>query len=414
MIRPALAAWSVWAPALALLAAALRIWVDRGGRGRAAAFAPLLVIAPLAIAVQRALALEPIHALLVSGLVVAILSRDRDDLLQSEAALKLAWVLGVSVALSWAGGELLAAVTGTRLNVEQWAVLALPIASSDVWRVALPLSLLAGLVMAGGAPFHFWPADLFQGGRAWAAPLSAAALQVAGVAWIASRLAGIDALPEARLVTSGLLGVIAGVALAVGAATLVQQRRPERRVGTLASLQGALALVVLLAARGASPEWFERWAAHLVLALTGAGLYSRFLPVADGGSTSGGVLFRRHALTALVGLVAGFSLAGIPGTPGGWLWLEAARSLAATRHPGLLLLLGAAWLAAFSTVMREWREAAGIPEPAAPPALGPAPAPPTAQAIASATGVPWQARAALWVASAGVVALGVAWAMPGR
>jgi len=409
-----LGSWTVWAPVLALLAAALRLGIDRGGRGPWTALAPLLVVAPLAIAVQRTLALEPIHALLVAGLVVAILARDRDDLLQSECALKLAWVLGVSIALSWAGTELMAAVTGTRLNLEQWAVLAVPIASSDLWRVALPLSLLGGLVMMGGAPFHFWPADLFQGGRAWAAPLCAAALQVSGAAWIARRLEGIDALPEARLVTIGLLSVTTGVALVVGAATLMQQRRPERRIGTLASLQGTLALVMLLAPRGMPPGWFEHWAAHLVLALTGAGLYSRFLPVADGESGTGGVLFRRHAFSALIGLISGFSLAGVPGTPGGSLWFDAARALAATRHPGLLLLLGVAWLASFSTVMRQWREAAGIPDPPPPPTLAEKPAESEASTAPPVTGVPWQARVALWIASAGVLGLGIVWAIEGR
>jgi formate hydrogenlyase subunit 3/multisubunit Na+/H+ antiporter MnhD subunit len=104
-------------------------------------------------------------------------------------------------------------------------------------------------------------------------------------------------------------------------------------------------------------------------------------------------LFRRHPLSALAGLVATFSLAGIPGTPGGTLWFEAARSLAATRHSGLLFLLGLAWLSAFSTVMRQWREAAGISESAAP----------------AGGGVPLPARAAMWIAAAGVIGLEIAW-----
>jgi len=407
--------WAVWAPALALLAAALRLGVDRRGRGTA--MMPLVVLAPLAIAIAMfagapgALRLAPIHAVLAAGLVVAILARDRDDLLQSECALKLAWVLGASIALSWAGNEVLAAITGTRSNAEQWAVLQVPIASSDLWRVALPLGMLAGLVLMGVAPFHFWPADLFQGGRAWAAPLAASALQVTGAAWLLARLEGIESLPEARAVTFGLLSVTTGVALVVGAATLMQQRRPERRVGTLASLQGALALAILLGARGAAPGWFERWAAHLALALTGAGLLSRFLPVADGGSPLGGVLFRRHPLTALIGMLPVFSLAGVPGTPGSGVWLEAARALAATHHSGVLLLLGIAWLASFSTVMRQWRESAGLP--AAPAATAPADAPggsSAGQSAAPQARVPLSARAALWVAAIGVAALGVAWA----
>ena len=401
--------WRIWTPALALAAAAFRLGIDRGRQGWGVALLPLAVILPLAVAIARPLGLEPVHALLAAGLVIAILARDRNDLLQSECALKLAWVLGGSIALSWAGGELLAAVTGTRANVEQWAVLAVPVALADLWRVALPLSLLAGLVMLGGAPFHFWPADLFQGGRAWAAPLAAAALQITGAAWLARRLEGIEALPEARAVSTGVLVVAAGVALLVGAATLMQQRRPERRIGTLASLHGALALVMLIAhgAPGAAGSgdpgaaWFERWAAHLAIALTGAGLFSRFLPVATSefeGQRGHGVLIHRHPFSTLAGLVACFSLAGVPGTPGSTLWFDAARALAATRHSGLLFLLGLAWLTAFSTMMQQWREAAGIPEPKAP----------------RGSAVPLPARAALWIAAAGVASLAVAWALEPR
>ncbi|MGH7742681.1 MAG: hypothetical protein ACRENS_11760 [Candidatus Eiseniibacteriota bacterium] len=221
MIRT-LVTGTLWSPALALIAAALRLWVDRRSQGRVAALLPLFMILPLAYAVGQPLALAPLEGVLLSGLVVAILARDRRDLLQSECALKLAWVLGGSLALSLAGNELLALVTGSRLNAEQWAVLSLGVVPPDLWSVALPLSLLAGLVMLGGAPFHFWPADLFQGGRTWAAPLAAAALQIAGASWLVHRLDGIGSLPGGRAATSGLLSVAAGVALLVGAATLVQ------------------------------------------------------------------------------------------------------------------------------------------------------------------------------------------------
>jgi NADH:ubiquinone oxidoreductase subunit 2 (subunit N) len=336
---------------------------------------------------------------LLAGLVVAILARDRRDLLQSECALKLAWVLGGSLALSLAGGELLAFVTGSRINAEQWAVLALGVVPTDLWNVALPLSLLAGLVMLGGAPFHFWPADLFQGGRTWAAPLAAAAIQIAGAAWLVHRLDGIGSLPGGRAATSGLLSVACGVALLVGAATLVQQRRPERRVGTLASLQGALALAMLIASSADPPaQWLERWAAHLALALTSAALLARFLPVAGDRIGRAGVLFSRHPLTGLAGLIGCFSLAGVPGTPGGWLWLETARALAASRHFGLLALLALAWVVAFSAAMRQWREAAGVP----------------GEPLPAGSPVPWQARIALWLAGPGVLALGLAWAFGGR
>jgi NADH:ubiquinone oxidoreductase subunit 2 (subunit N) len=389
---------TLWAPVLALAAAALRLWVDRRSQGRLSAMLPLFMVMPLAYAVERPLALSAVEGVLLAGLVVAILARDRRDLLQSECALKLAWVLGGSLALSLAGGELLAFVTGSRINAEQWAVLALGVVPTDLWNVALPLSLLAGLVMLGGAPFHFWPADLFQGGRTWAAPLAAAAIQIAGAAWLVHRLDGIGSLPGGRAATGGLLSVACGVALLVGAATLVQQRRPERRVGTLASLQGALALAMLIASSADPPaQWLERWAAHLALALTSAALLARFLPVAGDRIGRAGVLFSRHPLTGLAGLIGYFSLAGVPGTPGGWLWLETARALAASRHFGLLALLALAWVVAFSAAMRQWREAAGVP----------------GEPLPEGSQVPWQARIALWLAGPGVLALGLAWLFGG-
>lgn len=399
MIRT-LVTGTLWSPALALIAAALRLWVDRRSQGRVAALLPLFMILPLAYAVGRPLALAPLEGVLLSGLVVAILARDRRDLLQSECALKLAWVLGGSLALSLAGNELLAIVTGSRLNAEQWAVLSLGVVPSDLWSVALPLSLLAGLVMLGGAPFHFWPADLFQGGRTWAAPLAAAALQIAGASWLVHRLDGLGSLPGGRAAIGGLLSVAAGIALLVGAATLVQQRRPERRVGTLASLQGALALGMLIATSNGPPpsQWLERWAAHLALSLTGAALLARFLPVAGDRIGRAGVLFTRHPLTGMIGLLGCFSLAGVPGTPGSWLWLEVARALAASRHFGLLALLLLAWVVAFSSAMRQWREAAGVPGASTPPGGA----------------VPWPARTALWLAGPGVLALGAAWMFGGR
>lgn len=390
---------TLWAPALALIASALRLWVDRRSQGRVAALLPIVMILPFAYAVGRPLALGALEGVLISGLVVAILARDRNDLLQSECALKLAWVLGGSLALSLAGNELLALMTGSRLNVEQWAVLSLPIMRADLWNVALPLSLLAGLVMLGGAPFHFWPADLFQGGRTWAAPLAAAALQIAGASWLAHRLDGIGALPGGRGSIGELLSVACGIALLVGAATLVQQRRPERRVGTLASLHGALALSMLIASPAGLPDvWLERWAAHLALSLTAAALLARFLPVAGDKIGRAGVLFSRHPVTGVVGLIGCFSLAGVPGTPGAWLWLETARSLAAARHFGLLALLALAWVVAFSAALRQWREAVGVRE---------------GGAVATSI-VPWPARAALWLAGPGVLAIGAAWMFAAR
>src|SRR5205085_2461675 len=84
--------------------------------------------------------------------------------------IKLLWVLGAALALSGAGVMLLAVATGTREPLEQWAVLSLAVDPEFLWRTALPLSLLLGVVLVGGAPFHFWAADLLQGAPAWLAP----------------------------------------------------------------------------------------------------------------------------------------------------------------------------------------------------------------------------------------------------
>ncbi|MGH7740561.1 MAG: hypothetical protein ACRENS_00910, partial [Candidatus Eiseniibacteriota bacterium] len=159
-------------------------------------------------------------------------------------------------------------------------------------------------------------------------------------------------------------------------------------------------LCMLIASSSGPPPslWLERWAAHLALALTGAALLSRFLPVAGNRIERAGVLFSRHPLTGMVGLVGCFSLAGVPGTPGAWLWLETARALAASRHFGLLGLLALAWVVAFSSAMGQWREAAGVP----------------GEPLPSGGAVPWPARTALWLAGPGVLALGAAWVFAAR
>ncbi|HTK31814.1 MAG TPA: hypothetical protein VL332_07605 [Candidatus Saccharimonadaceae bacterium] len=380
-----------YGPALAaLVAAALLLSVDRRGHGLLYALAPIVVLLPLAAISTGRLPFGHAGAALVVALVVAILARDRDELLQNECALKLLWVMGVSLALSWAGADLLVLVTGTPRVLEQWGVLGLGIDAPYLWSVALPLSMLTGLVMLGGAPFHFWLADVLQGARPWAAPLAVVALQTTGAAWIGARMEGVEMLPTANAISIGLLGVCAGIAWLAGAATLLVQRRPERRVGTLVSLQGGLALGMLLAGRrAADPTWFTAWTAHQVLAVTGASVLARFLPVSGGTARPGGALFRRHPAAGLAGWLATASLAGVPGTPGAWLWMRVARALATTGHLGLLLALGLAWLAAFAAVMRQARDAIGVPDPTPPPTRV----------------VPWTARAALWIPALALIAL---------
>jgi NADH-quinone oxidoreductase subunit N len=384
---------------LALVAAGFLLLHDRARNGKLYALAPLVVLTPLAALVAYGGRSNPGWAAFAAVLVAAVLARARDDSFQSEGALKLVWVLGGSLALSWAGLQLLVLATGTDRVNEQWAVLRLGIDPPQLWSAALSLSLVAGVVLLGAAPFHFWAADLFQGARAWLAPLAVAALQVGGSGWIMSRLAGVTACPEAARLASYLLGVAAATAFAVGAVAVLWQKRPERRVGTLASLQGGILLAALAAERAgryhriSADDLLGQWAPHLVLALTGAGTFARFLPVSGAGAEPAAVMFRRHPVSAAFGLFALASLAGVPGTPGARLWLDLARGLAGSERMGLMLALAAAWLASFAVAVRQAREAIGVPS------RGPAPEQP----------VPWTARAALWTAGAGLLALGWAW-----
>jgi len=393
-VTPVLPGLPGLAAALALVAAALLRWTDRRGDPPAAALLPLAALAPLAAGFAGSAAAPRAFAPLAALVVVAMLARDREDRLHAECALKLMWVLGPAFALSWTGEHLLTVVTGTADVREQWGVLALGLDPPQLWGVALPLALLGGLVLAGGAPFHFWAADLLQGGRAWLAPLAVAVLQAGGALWLARRLDGVETFDAASRVASGLTGIAAMVAFVAGGVTLAGQRRPERRVGTLASLQGALAVASLAVAHHAwrrlppPPGAFEAWAAHLVLALTGAAAVARLLPVSGAAPSAAAPIARRHPLAAIAGLYAMASLAGVPGTPGAELWLEVARRTVAAGRSDLLLAMGFAWVAAFTTTVRTAREAFG--------ALDPAPPPPNP--------VPRAVRAALWIAAAGLIA----------
>ena len=300
-------------------------------------------------------------------------------------------------ALSWAGDALLALASGTVRPREQWPALALALDPYSLWSAALSLSLLAGLVLLGGAPFHFWPGDLFHGARAHLAPFVATTLQIAGAAWLLYHLQGIAAFPGAAALVRSLLTLAASVALAGGAATLGYQSRPERRVGALVSLQGGLMLASLAAVPDRAP--FEAhgglaaWGGHLLLAATGASLLSRFLPASGVASDRAAVLFRRHPWTGAAGGYALLSLAGAPGTPGMHLWLDIARTLADHRHPGLLFGLALAWLAAFGVAANEIRRGFGAPDGSPVPGRV----------------VPRSLRAAFWAACGSLLVLLWAW-----
>ncbi len=366
------------------------------------ALIPFVVLVALALAIANAPFAAAGGAPIVAGVVVATLARDRRDPLHGECALKLLWVIGPALALSWAGLLLLTLTTGTPVPAEQWAVLQLGLDPRSLWITALPLALLAGLVLLGSAPFHFLVADLLQGVRPWLAAAAVVALQVSGAAWLSQRLEGVIGFPDGRELVRAVLGFGAFAALLTGAVTLLVQRRPERRVGTLASLNGALILVVLATGRTPTPADLGVWAGHLALAVAGAATVARFLPT-FAGQAPGGPLFRRHPWTGVAGLYALASLAGVPGTPGALLWLDSARSLAGANRTALLLVLAAAWLATLTAAMRQWRQAFGVSS-----APGPgAPLPPGAGAPIVAR-VPLESRVALWLSALGLVLLGAA------
>ncbi len=391
-------------PVLAALSALASAMLARRAHARSAEPQPwldaglvALTLLPLAVVVAWPAMLTPARAALAAGLSVALLAHDPRDLPQTEVALKILWVLLAAFALSWAGDALLALASGSARAREQWPALALALDPYALWSAALSLSLLAGLVLLGGAPFHFWPGDLFHGARAHLAPFVATTLQLAGAAWLLRHLDGIDAFPGAAQLVRSLLTLASAVALAGGAATLGYQSRPERRVGALVSLHGGLVLASLAASPLRAP--FEShgglaaWAGHLLLAATGASLLSRFLPVAAGPAERASVLFRRHPWTGAAGGYALLSLAGAPGTPGMHIWLDVARTLADHRHPGLLFGVALAWLAAFGVAADELRRAFGAPDGSPPPSRA----------------VPRSLRAAMWIAAGSLAVLLWAW-----
>jgi len=356
-----------------------------------------LTLVPLAVVVAWPALLLPARAALAAGLSVALLAHDPRDLPQTEVALKIMWVLAAAFALSWTGDALLAIASGSARAREQWPALALALDPYALWSSALSLSLMAGLVLLGGAPFHFWPGDLFHGARAHVAPFVAATLQLAGAAWLLRHLDGITAFNEAAALVRSLLTLAAAAALAGGAATLGYQSRPERRVGALVSLQGGLVLASLAAAPSREPfadhGGLALWAGHLLLASMGATLLSRFLPAAAGPEERASVLFRRHPWSGAAGGYALLSLAGAPGTPGMYLWLDVARTLALNRRPGLLFGVTLAWLAAFGVAAFEIRRAFGAPDGTPPPSRA----------------VPRSLRVALWTSCSSLVVLLWAW-----
>lgn len=359
----------------------------------------LLALGPLAASLLAPHGASAASVLLAWGLAIALLLRDPSDTYASEAALKLAWVGGAALALSVAGELLLALSAGTARASEQGPALALALDPYALWGVALVLSLLVGIVLLAGVPFHFWAADLAQGAPLHVAPLLLAALPATGAAWLMRRLADMAAFPAGLERVSAVLGGAAMVALIGGGASLVWQRRPDRRIGVLVGLQGALVLTAMALEPARAPfaalafDGLAAWAVHLALALTGAVAFARFTPADVHALEPPAVLFRRHPWAGLASAYALLSLSGAPGTPGALLWLEVARRAIATQNAAWTLALAFAWVAAVAMAASEVRRAFGVPK----------------AEIAPEAEVPPRMRAALIAAAVGLALLGMAW-----
>lgn len=359
----------------------------------------LAALLPLAALLRAPHATSAAGALLVWALALALLLREPRDAYASEAALKLAWVGGAALALSVAGELLLALSAGTARASEQGPALTLALDPYSLWAVALVLSMLVGVVLLAVVPFHFWAADLAQGAPLHVAPLLLAALPAMGAAWLVRRLADALGFPDGLHRIGAVLGGSAMLALIGGGASLVWQRRPDRRVGVLVGLQGALVMTALALEPGRAPftslapDGLSAWAVHLALALTGALSFARFTPADTHALESPSVLFRRHPWAGAAACYALLSLSGAPGTPGALLWLRTARRAIDTGHSGWTLALAFAWVASVAMAASEVRRAYGIP------GTGPAPE----------AEVPRRMRAALFAVAAGLALLGLAW-----
>ncbi len=358
-----------------------------------------IALLPLASVLHSPHALGPAGVLLTWALVLALLLRDLRDPYSSEAALKLAWVGGAALALSLAGEHLLALAAGTARVSEQGPALTLGLDPYALWGVALVLSLMVGVVLLAGVPFHFWAADLAQGAPLHIAPLALASLAALGAAWLSRRLAEVANFPDGLDRVGAVLAGSAVLALIGGGASLAWQKRPDRRVGVLVGVQGALVLTALAIDPGRAPftslsqDGLAAWAIHLGLALTGAIAFARFTPADVHAIEPPAVLFRRHPWAGFAALYALLSLSGAPGTPGASLWFVTARRAIETGHSGWTLALAFAWVASVAMVISEARRAFGIP------ASGPAPE----------AEVPLRVRVALFAVAGGLAMLGLAW-----
>ena len=140
-----------WAAGLAGLASGLMLPLEPRHGGPVSIAGRVLMFAPLVLLIGFAVA-SPARIAFTAALAVALLARRAHDPFHTECALKVLWVAGTALALSAAGHLLFTALTGTPHPGEQWAILGLDLDPRTLWRTALPLTLLAGLVLVAAAP----------------------------------------------------------------------------------------------------------------------------------------------------------------------------------------------------------------------------------------------------------------------
>jgi len=130
--------------------------LERRGRFDVYELFTAAVLVPLAAAGALATGAGATGLVLVLGLVVALLARDRDSLLQSECAIKLLWWWVPRSPLSWAGVMLLALATGTRSCTSNGRCSRSASIPTSCGARRSRSRCCSGLVLLGVAPFHFW------------------------------------------------------------------------------------------------------------------------------------------------------------------------------------------------------------------------------------------------------------------
>ena len=203
--------------------------------------------------------------------------------------------------------------------------------------------------LPGGAPFHFWPADALHARRRLrmlrcsyrcVAERPARCCSARMAASLRSRLARARSRCSRWLPRS----------LVAGAGDARDAAPSERRAGTLASLQGVAAVRRRrwASTRRRSPQARTPRSRH------GAGALARFPSRRERRRRPAGALFRRHPLQRRGACTRCCQCSRARRARRAWRWLSVAATLAATRHPGLLLALA---LACSSASPSRWTKA---------------------------------------------------------